>query len=475
VPATRDTEPLFVLEFLHRLVDVLEEFLGAPLLASRIESSYDVVAQILGEMCDAGSVSTTESNALRDVVEKPGWVDKLLGGVGLPASSPSLNPATTFKQQIALNPVTNGPAIPWRRSNVKHTSNELYVDIVETLDVTLAPSGRPLTAFSNGSILFTSKISGVPDLVLSLSGPGGKHNLDRLMSLPTFHPCVRLNRWKERPGELSFVPPDGRFVLAGYEVDLLSGTDLSQRKTKPLNLPATVEVSTSLGPTGAEFEARLILSSSFSGDSTKSLGSKPSPATRGSGRPAGGFFSGLSSPALPTLRDVAVTIPVPRTVRNITDLRASRGEAHFAPTEQTVEWRISTKDMVSGIATLRCTLVGPLEEEDSGTANGLKFDAANGDYDETVDAYDTSRDGRPSSRSATEQSDIDQRRVKLNKAHMPTSAAVSFSVKGWLPSGIKVESLIVDSKKSRGVGEGVKPIKGAKYLTVSKNGVETRC
>ena len=82
-PSLTEVEPLFVLEFLHRLCDVLEEFLGAPLLASKIESSYDVVAQLLSEMCDAGSICNTEPNALRDVVEMPGWVDKLLSGVGL--------------------------------------------------------------------------------------------------------------------------------------------------------------------------------------------------------------------------------------------------------------------------------------------------------------------------------------------------------------------------------------------------------
>ena len=83
-PSSKEVEPLFVLEFLHRLVDVLEEFVGAPLLASKLQSNYDVVAQLLGEMCDAGSVSNTESNALRDDVDVPGWMGKLLGGVGIP-------------------------------------------------------------------------------------------------------------------------------------------------------------------------------------------------------------------------------------------------------------------------------------------------------------------------------------------------------------------------------------------------------
>lgn len=77
-------EPLFVLEFLHRVIDVLEEFIGTPLIASKIEGAYEVVAQLLGEMCDAGIVCNTEPNALRDGVDTPGLLGKLFSGVGLP-------------------------------------------------------------------------------------------------------------------------------------------------------------------------------------------------------------------------------------------------------------------------------------------------------------------------------------------------------------------------------------------------------
>lgn len=76
-------EPLFVLEFLHRVIDVLEEFIGTPLIASKIEGAYEVVAQLLGEVCDAGIVCNTEPNALRDDVDTPGLFGKLFSGVGL--------------------------------------------------------------------------------------------------------------------------------------------------------------------------------------------------------------------------------------------------------------------------------------------------------------------------------------------------------------------------------------------------------
>ena len=82
--SSTEIEPLLALEFLHRIVDLLEEFIGSPLLASKVESSYDVVAQLLNEMCDAGAVSTTEPNALRDLVEVEGFLGKLLGGINIP-------------------------------------------------------------------------------------------------------------------------------------------------------------------------------------------------------------------------------------------------------------------------------------------------------------------------------------------------------------------------------------------------------
>lgn len=83
-PISGETEPLFVLEFLHRVTDVLEEFLGGPLLANKIQGAFDVVAQLLSEMCDAGSVCNTEPNALRDDVDVSGFLGRLLGGVTLP-------------------------------------------------------------------------------------------------------------------------------------------------------------------------------------------------------------------------------------------------------------------------------------------------------------------------------------------------------------------------------------------------------
>jgi len=374
----------------------------------------------------------------------------------------------------------NTPALPWRRTNVRHTSNELYVDLVETLSVTLAPSGRPLAAFANGTIAFTSKISGVPDLLLNLSTPSGKQNFNSVMELPVFHPCVRLARWREKPGELSFIPPDGRFVLAGYEVDLLpfQNGKAGSTSTSNLKLPVSIEVKTSLGPTGSDFEVRLFIQK-VSGQGNSSIsGSSSRSGSQVGGRSNSGFGGGLGgslgsqagTSSTPTLEDLVVTIPLPADVRNLSEIRASRGDTTYNPGEKNLEWHIPAKDAAVGGATLRCTVAGPLSDDDDFEGNGFKLEERY-DYDEN--AYQSAPVKAVKAAETDEQMDI--RKVAQNKILMPSSATVSFSVKGWLASGIKVESLVIDTKKSRGLGEGVKPYKGVKYLTVSRGGVELRC
>ena len=83
-PCHQDEDSLAVFEFLYKVLDIFEEFLGAPLLSSKIEDNYEVVAQLLGEICDDGKVCNTEPNALRDSVEVSTMLGKLLTQVGLP-------------------------------------------------------------------------------------------------------------------------------------------------------------------------------------------------------------------------------------------------------------------------------------------------------------------------------------------------------------------------------------------------------
>jgi hypothetical protein len=417
----------------------------------------------------------------------------------------------------------------------------------------MAPSGRILSALASGTIAFTAKMSGIPDLLLSLTTPGGQQAIARKIELPVFHPCVRLAKWRERPGELSFIPPDGRFILAGYEVDLLPmdpALDQPPTHMEKLFLPAIVDLRKSLGPTGSEFEVRLILNTNFPGHSAFP---RPGAGRGGSGTSTPSFLAGGSggNTSAPILEEVVVSVPIPKSVRSITDMQASRGEALVSPGSDVLEWRVPTKDAgtVSGTATLRCTVTGyPTDEDLDEEVEDLDaepdinllqgyYDASTS-YQNTGEPDTTTRKTKKKKKKKVKKSskskDFDQQppqeqpprsspdqseshtttaqppppsstppvdptpsqppadpsppspfsifhaaprktKTQLNASLMPNSAAVSFSVKGWLPSGIKVDSLNVDTRRSRGLGEGVKPYKGVKYLCISRKGVERRC
>ncbi|CAK7564962.1 MAG: hypothetical protein SEPTF4163_002868 [Sporothrix epigloea] len=584
-----ELEPLLALEFLHRVADALEDFLGSPLLAGKLDSNYEIVVQLLTEMCDAGLVGTTEPNALHELVEVEGFVGKLLGSITLPGKAAnvlsnaaaqatsstghlsSLSSSLSSQSPLGSSSLSSssaasrGPSLPWRRANVRHTSNEMYVDIVESLSVTLAPSGRPLAAFAHGSIAFTSKVSGLPDILLTLTGPSGKHNLAGVLELPVFHPCVRLARWKERPGELSFVPPDGRFLLAAYEVDLMPidtsrGTFAAATATNSLHMPVSVEIKTCLGPVGADFEVRASINRTFAFGRANSGGGDPSSSVLndngGGGRSIGGPHPG--SLGAPLLDNVRITVPLPADVRNLLEVRPSRGDAVYNPGEHVLEWQIPVKDTTNGMATLllQCTVVGQ-DRSGGGAGVDLDGDGSEADYNEGDDVgnlsgsdggrtaaaaqtnndlgfqeytYDepyrelrpplepepeqsqevrlqpkarkkklTTKSKTKSKKTRAEKADRIEKSAKenlapapvvsvetaaeaaisrkfaRNKMLMPNSATVSFSVKGWLASGIRVESMVLDTRRSRGLGDSLKPYKGVKYLTVSKGGIELRC
>ena len=311
------------------------------------------------------------------------------------------------------------------------------------------------------------------------------------MQLPVFHPCVRLSRWKEHPGELSFIPPDGKFMLAGYESDLLPSNLNSEeppsKAEQRIFLPAAVDMKTNLGRAGNEFEARVTLNTNFPGAvsaAAAASSNKPAgPSSRvASGTPfsfgsGGGIGSGSSSQ--PTLEALLITIPFPADVRSVTELKPSRGEANYNPATKVVEWKIPTKDgaSVSGTATLTGSVAGALAlddvEEDDPAEEAKRRSLSEYDDDEAVVGL-TTETGAAAAAAAAASRRKSQKKGSSKKIPMPRSIAVSFNVKGWLMSGIKVESLVVDVKRSKGLGDGVKPYKGVKYLTVSKQGVERR-
>lgn len=192
-----EVPPLFVIEFLHRVVDTFEDYFSE-CTESIIKENYVVVYELLDEMLDNGFPLATESNILKELIKPPNILRTIA------------NTVTGKSNVSAILPSGQLSNVPWRRTGVKYTNNEAYFDVVEEVDAIIDKTGATVFAEIQGYIDCCIKLSGMPDLTLSFMNP-------RLFDDVSFHPCVRFKRW-ESERILSFIPPDGNFRLLSYHI-----------------------------------------------------------------------------------------------------------------------------------------------------------------------------------------------------------------------------------------------------------------
>lgn len=198
--------PLMGIEFLCRVADVLSDYLGG-MNEDLIKDNFVIVYELLDEMIDNGFPLTTEPNILREMIPPPNIVSKMLSVV----TGNSSNVSNTL-------PGATATCVPWRTMDLKHSNNEVYVDLVEEMDAIINRDGALVKCEVYGEVQVNSHLSGLPDLTLSFANPS-------ILNDVRFHPCVRFRPWESHQ-ILSFVPPDGQFKLMSYRVKKLKGTPI---------------------------------------------------------------------------------------------------------------------------------------------------------------------------------------------------------------------------------------------------------
>uniref|UniRef100_A0A8R1DRW9 MHD domain-containing protein n=1 Tax=Caenorhabditis japonica TaxID=281687 RepID=A0A8R1DRW9_CAEJA len=194
---TVETPPLMVIEFLHRIIHTFTQYLDE-FSDTSIKENCVMVFELLDEMLDNGFPLVTEMNILQDLIKPPNFLRNIANQV---------TGRTNISETLPTGQLSN---IPWRRQGVKYTNNEAYFDVIEEIDVIVDKHGSTVFAEIQGYIDVCCKLSGMPDLTMTLINP-------RLLDDVSFHPCVRYKRW-ENEKVLSFVPPDGNFRLLSYHI-----------------------------------------------------------------------------------------------------------------------------------------------------------------------------------------------------------------------------------------------------------------
>jgi len=202
----RNSNAAMILLFLYRLVEVFKDYFKE-LEEESIRDNFVITYELMDEMMDFGYPQISESKILREYITQE-----------------------AHKLQVEKLPMAVTNAVSWRSEGIKHRKNEIFLDVVERLNLLVAANGTLLRSEILGSLKMRSYLSGMPELKLGLNDKllfeatgrrAGGRGLSKGKAVEMedikFHQCVRLARF-ENDRTISFIPPDGEFELMSYRL-----------------------------------------------------------------------------------------------------------------------------------------------------------------------------------------------------------------------------------------------------------------
>ncbi len=185
----RNTNAAEILLFLHKVVEVFTEYFKA-LEEESIRDNFVIIYELLDEMMDFGYPQTTESKILQEYITQE-----------------------SHKLEVQARPpiaVTN--AVSWRSEGIRYRKNEVFLDVVESLNLLVSANGNVLRSEILGAIKMKCYLSGMPELRLGLNDKvmfesTGRTTRGKAIEMEDvkFHQCVRLSRF-ENDRTISFIP-----------------------------------------------------------------------------------------------------------------------------------------------------------------------------------------------------------------------------------------------------------------------------
>ena len=206
---TENAQCALLIELLQRLSRVFKDYCGV-LSEEAIRKNFILIYELLDEIVDFGYPQGTSTENLKACIyNEPLLVDAQKLRV------PSLSTKTVSSSAV------HKPIGSRKTGTIGGGSarNEIFVDILERLTMLFAANGSVVNSTIDGCIQMKSYLAGNPELRLALNedlvvGKGGPYGTVVLDDC-NFHECVRLDDF-EAQRLLSFVPPEGEFVVLNY-------------------------------------------------------------------------------------------------------------------------------------------------------------------------------------------------------------------------------------------------------------------
>jgi len=289
--ATRkNANAVLVFQFLYQLVEVFKAYFGEQIDKASLQSNFVLIYELLEEAMDYGFPQILSTNVLKEYIK--------VGNV-------KMDPKELDRHNQSITSEITG-AIDWRKAGkFKYRKNEVFIDVLESVNYLTSIRGTTLRSDASGKILVKTYLSGMPECKFGMNDKlmldhtksrSGSSDNNKTIAIDdvTFHRCVQLGKF-EQERTISFIPPDGPFDLMNYRI--------TQNIRVPFEVTAQVE---EMGRNRVEYHVKV--SSNYS---TKVNGT-----------------------------EVVVNIPCPTNTSRAKIQKCASGKAKYNPGSHCIVWRI---------------------------------------------------------------------------------------------------------------------------------------
>ena len=145
-----------VLTFLYKIRDVFTSYFKE-LEDESLRDNFVITYELLDEMMDHGYPQITEVKVLQEFIKTE--ANKM---------SKKEKKQADLSTNLAV-PTAASNVVSWRTDGIKHSKNEIFLDVVEKLNILVSNNGNVLRSEIIGAVKMRSALSGMPELKLGLN------------------------------------------------------------------------------------------------------------------------------------------------------------------------------------------------------------------------------------------------------------------------------------------------------------------
>lgn len=199
-----------VFQFLNKLIIIFKAYFGGKVTEEELKENFALVYELLDEILDFGYPQNCEPDVLKTLITTKGLQD-----------------VKQMATKEIIDAVTG--AVNWRKPGIRYKKNEIFIDVIEQVNMLMSPKGTVLSSDVTGKIMMKCFLSGMPECKFGLNDKlmlqseetrrrtrGSRYKPIDIDDV-TFHQCVKLGKF-DSDRTISFIPLDGEFELMRYRI-----------------------------------------------------------------------------------------------------------------------------------------------------------------------------------------------------------------------------------------------------------------